>query len=119
MNGTTVSNTIRHDRVLLMAICLATCSAGCGREPVAVVDHEHRVYVDLPTQKPWMLPVQDHVPAKHPETGKNTLMPGLYCPQCGRWYASPPVDVVQRTGSASRCPKGGHAMSPHGPAPQG
>ena len=103
----------------VLAACCVICVTGCGHEPVAVVDHTQRVYVDLATQKPLMLPVQDHVPAKHPETGKNTLMPGLYCPQCGRWYASPPTDVVQRTGSASRCPKGGHPMSPHGPAPQG
>lgn len=92
---------------------------GCGREPVAVVDTSRRVYVDIATQTALMLPIQDKTPAKHPQTGKNTLVPGLYCPQCGRWYPAPPLEVIQRSGTASRCPQGGHPMSPHGPEPQG
>ncbi|HET6425205.1 MAG TPA: hypothetical protein VFG20_16070 [Planctomycetaceae bacterium] len=105
-------------RWLAVPVCLVVMT-GCGREPMAVVDTTQRVYVDTATQTALMLPIQEKVPAKHPQTGKNTLVPGLYCPQCGRWYPAPPMEVVQRTGTASRCPQGGHPMSPHGPSPQG
>lgn len=113
----TVSKTIPSAIWIATSICALI--SGCGHEPVVIADTSQRVYVDIATQKALMLPIQDKVPAKHPETGKNTLVPALYCPQCGRWYPAPPMEVVQRTGTASRCPQGGHPMSPHGPSPQG
>ncbi len=90
---------------------------GCSPEQKSVADPNEMVYIDTVTKTVMTLPVQAVIPATHPQTGKKTLVPGLYCPQCGQWYPSPPVEVLQRTASAFHCPKGGHPMSPNGPRP--
>lgn len=109
----------RFRNVLLAGFAGLVLIAGCSQQPV-VAEVQDRVYFDLATQQPITLPVQAaSLPAEHPQTGKKTLVSALYCPQCDRWYPSPPMEVVQRTGAASRCPKGGHSMSPHGPRPNG
>jgi len=53
----------------------------------------------------------------HPRTGQPTLMPGLYCAQCQKWRASPPVSVLQQNPSASLCPTHRIPMSNDGPPP--
>ena len=44
-------------------------------------------------------------PAQNPKTGKASLMRGLYCPQCQKWYAGPPLDELQRKRGGGLCPK--------------
>lgn len=90
---------------------------GCSQPQTPTAPATEMVYIDTATQKVLMLPVQTAIPATHPETGKKTLVPGLYCPECGKWYPAPPTEVLQRSASAYRCPKGGHPMSPNGPRP--
>lgn len=53
----------------------------------------------------------------HPRTGQNTLMPGLYCQQCQKWRASPPLSVLQQNPSASLCPTHQTSMTNQGPIP--
>ena len=55
----------------------------------------------------------------HPTTGKPTLMPGLYCDQCQKWRASPPLEVLQQNPSASLCPTHRKPMTTDGPIPTG
>lgn len=114
MSGTTVSNTTVRYCALLMATVFV---GGCSDQQQSVTNPNEMVYVDIATQTPLTLPVQSSIPAKHPKTGKKTLVPGLYCPECGCWYAAPPVEVLQRSASAFHCPQGGHPMSPNGPRP--
>lgn len=110
-NGTTVNNTVPAFVVAAMLM------SGCHQQQQSVANPNEMVYVDIATQTPMTLPVQASIPAAHPKTGKKTLVPGLYCPECGVWYPAPPVEVLQRTASAFHCPKGGHPMSPNGPRP--
>ncbi len=53
----------------------------------------------------------------HPRTGRPTLMPGLYCDQCQKWRASPPLSVLQQNPSASLCPIHKQPMTTDGPVP--
>ena len=55
---------------------------------------------------------------KHPRTGQSTLKPGLYCDQCQKWRASPPLNVLQQNPSASLCPIHKSPMSKNGPVPK-
>ena len=57
-------------------------------------------------------------PAKNPRTGRFTLMPGLYCPKCREWRASPPLEVLQHNPSARLCPKDKTSMIKDGPPPE-
>lgn len=58
-----------------------------------------------------------NVTEQHPRTGQPTLMPGLYCGQCKKWRASPPLNVLQQNPSASLCPTHKIPMTNDGPAP--
>ncbi len=98
-------------------ITVGLLNGGCSETPQTITHPDQMVYVDTATQTPLTLPIQATIPAPHPKTGKKTLVPGLYCPQCSAWYPAPPVEVWQRSGSPFKCPKGGHPMSPHGPRP--
>lgn len=55
---------------------------------------------------------------KHPRTGQTTLMPGLYCSECQKWRASPPVDILQQNPSAGLCTTHRIAMTSTGPLPK-
>lgn len=77
------------------------------------------VYVDLKTKQPVVQLACEEVPARHPETGKRTLMPGLYCPTCGRWHPAPPFETLQRTPGAALCPTDRTPLTTDGPWPQG
>ncbi len=80
------------------------------------LNRQQVVYVCTETGRPFVMPVAQ-VPAKHPETGRNTLMPGLYCAQCRAWYPGPPFDVGQRNPNSLLCPKHRVPMVPRGPLP--
>lgn len=90
--------------------------AGCGPTGAAPVETQ-MVYVDTADHRVLLMPQQPTTPAVSPVTGKRTLVPGLYCAECRRWYASPPPEVLQRSTAAYRCPRGGHPMRPDGPPP--
>src|SRR5687768_11317754 len=90
------------------------CSDRSETEPVAA---KQVVYVDLETQQPVVAEASNEAPAVHPETGRRTLMPGLYCAQCERWYPSPPVEELQRNPDARKCRTCGSPLSADGPVP--
>ncbi len=54
----------------------------------------------------------------NPRTGKATLMPGLYCKECKKWRASPPLSVLQQNPSASMCSTHRIPMTTTGPMPK-
>lgn len=43
-------------------------------------------------------------PLLHPDTGKPTLYPGLYCSRCRAWKPAPPMDRLYRQPELLDCP---------------
>lgn len=97
-----------------LLLCVVGALWGCGgdveRQPPAVV------FVDRETGRTFSGPARP-TPAVDPATGRATLMPGLFCPQCGRWYAAPPWEQLQRMPGGFRCPRHGAPLEPFGPVP--
>ncbi|MAG92727.1 MAG: hypothetical protein CMJ48_03100 [Planctomycetaceae bacterium] len=54
-------------------------------------------------------------PAVNPKTKRATLMPGLYCRKCEKWYPAPPAEVLQRVVNGAACPKTGWPLYAEGP----
>lgn len=107
----------RHHYVTLAALAVLS-TAGCGKtEPEQQVPAE-MVYFDRATKKPVVAAAGDEVPAKHPVTGKRTLVPALYCSKCKNWYPAPPLDLQQRDPNARNCPRHKIPMTMNGPRPQ-
>lgn len=48
------------------------------------------VYVCTETKEAFLAPPQG-APAVNPKTGRRTLVRGLYCSGCGRWFPAPPA----------------------------
>ncbi|REK25395.1 MAG: hypothetical protein DWQ41_12205 [Planctomycetota bacterium] len=86
--------------MLLTAVTLAGCAG--GRD--AAEQANQIVYIDGETQSTIVADVTDDLPAVHPQTGRRTLMPGLYCNSCDTWHSSPPIEVLQRNPAARQCP---------------
>ncbi len=101
----------------LLAVAIAVGLAGCADESAVVEPPTEMVFVDVESGSPVTAPPSTDLPALHPETGRRTLMPGLYCPQCRQWHPAPPLEELQRNPEARQCPKCGAAMSADGPAP--
>ncbi len=101
-------------------VLVVSAAIGCGGAPPPPADplDGQMVFVDTLTRKTFLRQPTDELPAVHPESGKRTLMPGLYCAKCQAWYPSPPLDVRQREPKSLRCPKTGELMTPHGPPPE-
>jgi hypothetical protein len=90
---------------------------GCDREGTDSPVVAEVVYVDQETRQPVVMSGATDAPAVNPATGRRTLMPGLYCPQCKAWHATPPLESLQRNPAARRCPKCQSALTADGPAP--
>lgn len=95
---------------LLVALC------GCADEAASTVPAKV-VFVDLESKQPVLAPPTGDVPAAHPETGRRTLMPGLYCEHCQAWHAAPPLEELQRNPEARKCPVCGGPQTAEGPVP--
>lgn len=106
-------NAIRGFAVASVVAC-ATLS-GCGKAGPADPAEATMVYVDTRSLETFQLPASSQVPASNPSTGKRTLMPGLFCSQCDKWYPAPPLDVLQRSPKARQCPKCHSEMSSRKP----
>lgn len=93
---------------------------GCGGSPPPAESKAGRmVYFDLATKQPLVHDVATSFPAVHPQTGKPTLRPALYCPTCQKWYPAPDIDQVNRVPGAGQCPKDKTALTTDGPWPDG
>lgn len=96
----------------------ALCSwLGCGTEPENP-QPQQMVFVDTKTQIAVVGPVTDQFPALNTETGKRTLMPGLYCPKCEKWYPVPSPDQINHRPDGGLCPKTKTPLIADGPWPE-
>ena len=105
-------------RRLAWLTVLCSILSGCGGSHSPNESNAGRmVYVDTATMEPLVHDVATSFPAVHPQTGKRTLRPALYCPTCKKWYPAPDFDQVNRVPGAGQCPKDKTALIADGPWP--
>ena len=84
---------------------------------VAESQLQEMVFVDPGSGKAFLIRAKT-TPETNPDTGKQTLVPGLYCEKCAAWK---PVGSMERlqTGQAMRkCPIHKIALTAEGPLPE-
>ncbi len=106
-------------RELLWLVVVGLAVIGCGGATSSEPTAKQMVYVDTATMRPLVHDVAATFPAIHPQTGKPTLRPALYCPTCKRWFAAPDIDQVNRIPGAGQCPKDKTPLTAEGPWPEG
>lgn len=105
-------------RRLVGGIVLCLFLAGCGGSSQPTDSNVGRmVYIDMATMQPFVHDVATSFPAVHPQTGKPTLRPAVYCSTCKKWYPAPALDQVNRTPGAGLCPKDKTPLTAEGPWP--
>lgn len=77
---------------------------------------EDVVYVCSETGQTVVAPLQA-TPAINPAIGKATLLRGVYCPKCDRWYAMPPSDHAAGNPKPLICRVHNVPMTTDGPKP--
>ena len=101
-------------------LVLGSILTGCGGSPTTSDSKTGRmVYFDSATMQPLVHEVSTTFPAVHPQTGKPTLRPALYCPTCKKWYPAPDIDQINRVPGAGQCPKDKTPLTADGPWPDG
>jgi hypothetical protein len=100
----------------IASLMLVLLLAGCGGESAAEAVLE-TVCVDTKSRQIVLVSGVDQFPAVNSETGRPTLMPGMYCPKCQTWHVAPPVEQLQRQKGVAHCPKSGTALVLDGPRP--
>jgi len=109
-----VRSAVVKTHVLLFVLCVL---AGCRTE-TEVTQPQQMVFVDTKTHVAVVGPVTDQFPALNTETGKRTLMPGLYCPKCEKWYPVPSPDQINHRPDGGLCPKTKTSLIADGPWPK-
>jgi hypothetical protein len=107
-----VVGVVCHAVVVVVVVC-----AGCGGEPPADPLAGQMVYVDRETGRPTVANIAREVPALHPDTGKRSLDPALYCSKCQEWRVVPSLEVMQRDSRAMTCRQCGTKLTKDGPWP--
>ena len=74
-----------------------------GSASVADDQLQEIVYVDPATGKTFLLRARSS-PEFHPETGEQTLIPGMYCEKCKAWKPVGSMEMIQTNRAARRCP---------------
>lgn len=107
---------IETARRVVLVLAAVALFGGCRAEPAPETGAPtEMVFVDSQTKKVVLAEPTDELPALNPETGRRTLMPGLYCSHCRTWHPAPPVEVQQRNPKSRLCPKDGKPLSTNGP----
>ena len=102
---------------ILSALMLVMVAFGCGAEDVANDVKTRMVYVDTESREAVVTEKSNTVPVINPSTGKRTLMPGLYCSKCEKWYPAPPPERINSVPGAGLCPETQNPLSADGPWP--
>lgn len=112
-----MENSMRHFCLLTTVLIIQTCT-GCGSSDTSAGADADMVYVDTKTFVAVVAPKSGSVPIINPATGQRTLMPGLYCPDCEKWYPVPSPEQINRQKGAALCPKTKTPMIADGPWPE-
>lgn len=110
-------NSMRHFCLLTAVLFVQTCT-GCGSGAPSAGHDADMVYVDTKTFVAVVAPKSGSVPIINPATGQRTLMPGLYCPDCEKWYPVPSPKQINRQKGVALCPKTKMPMIADGPWPE-
>ena len=110
-------NSTKHIRLLTALLMFRTC-IGCGSGDTSAGPNADMVYVDTETFVAVVAPRSGTVPTINPATGQRTLMPGLYCQVCKKWYPVPSPEQINRQNGAALCPKTKTPMIADGPWPE-
>lgn len=106
-----------QDRFVLWSLfCFGLMGCG-GSAPQVDARAGRMVYVDTATMQPLVHDAATSFPAEHPQTGKRTLRPALYCPTCQKWYPAPAAEQVNHVRGAGLCPKDKTPLTAEGPWP--
>ncbi len=82
--------------------------------PATRPSQQQYVYVCSETGR-TIVAAAEPTPAVNPETGRRTLLRGLYCDQCRKWYPVPPAHREGTNPLHQRCPKHHTPLSQNGP----
>ena len=88
-----------------------------GSTVVAESQLQEMVFVDTESGKAFLLRAKAS-PATNPETGKQTLVPGLYCEKCAAWKAVGSMERLQTGGAMRKCPTHKIPLLAEGPMPE-
>jgi len=104
---------------IICALSVLIFASSCD-SPAPIEDPHagQMVYIDTATDTPLAANISRETPAIHPDTGKRTLVPALYCATCQKWYPAPPLEILQRNPAAAQCPKSHGKLSTEGPWPE-
>ena len=110
-------------RPFFIWLTLGALSAGAVltvwvRDTADEVSHSRAVYICRETGD-LFVGRGETAPQIHPESGRATLWPALYCPQCEAWTASPPTERLSGHAELLDCPKCRTTRSFDGVIPDG
>jgi hypothetical protein len=88
------------------------------RSPLVTDDELPRIVFVCRSSQELFVGAARGTPAKHPQTGQPTLLPGWYCPKCKTWHAGPPSDAAARLPEKVLCPKTRAPLRREGPLPK-
>lgn len=99
---------------LATIVPLSAMLGGCGRPDDVAAAEQQAVYVCIETHEAFLGPPQP-VPIEHPDTGRPTLMRGLYNPAAKRWQPAPPLELLHGNLGAALRPEQNIPLAPNGP----
>ena len=88
-----------------------------GSSVVAESQLQEMVFVDPGSGKAFLIRAKT-TPETNPETGKQTLVPGLYCEKCAAWKPVGSMERLQSGQAMRKCPVHKIALSAEGPRPE-
>lgn len=103
-------------KLVPMFVCLIVC--GCNSDSSSdSAEALVQVAFDQQSKQAFAVDVRAVLPVPNPTNPRSQLKPALYCPTCQKWYPAPPLDVINRTSGAGKCPKTGNLLTGEGPIP--
>ncbi len=105
-------------RKFLFILCLAPL-VGCGSEDSTATENVlWRVAYDQKSKQAYLIETSVQLPVSNPENPRSQLQPALYCASCQKWYPAPPLEQLNRTPGAGKCPKDSGPLTVDGPLPE-
>jgi hypothetical protein len=101
MSPSVIRGSIAFGVILVIGIIVATARS---RQSAADADAPPAVYICRESKEVFYtsLPLTDML---HPGTGRATLAPAVYCPQCAVWQPAPPAERRYGNPQGLLCPK--------------
>ena len=103
---------------LTLAFLSVSVLLGCSNDrSEQATEATVQVAFDSMSKESFVVPGSLVLPHPNPTNPKSQLKPALYCRDCGRWYPAPPLEVVNRTQGAGKCPRCKKQLTAEGQIP--